>query len=521
MKNTDILLIYPQLGSWDDVVRDIPLSLVYAATHSVKNGFNVKIVDLRLHPGSWQNLIDEILEKGCNLVGISVMTGNPINTSLDISRYIKEKFSIPIVWGGPHPTILPEQTLENSNIDFVIRDWGSKALCELIVHLTGGTSPIEGIEGLGYKKNDRIYLNPPQTCFEILDFNDLPYQLIDITGSNYNRLRSGELIFPIYTSMGCPYKCNFCMSPAVYKKIAGKKWLAFDSRYVLDHMEYLANKYEFHRFQVYDDESFVDLDRMHNLLSGYIAKGYHQKYKLDFRGARINEIDKMDDDYLRLLEKAGVELVFIGMESGSPRVLRLMNKGITVEQIIRVNRKLARYPSIKPHYNFFCGIPGETVDDLILTKNLLLTLVKDHPGCYLGRGGHWKPIPGSVLTEVAVNNYDFKLPSSLEGWATIDSRDAKPLVHPWYTPKSRKMIDLLTVTGIVLDSKAENLTGKLGRISGKFFYYLGLLYRPVLRFRLKYNFTGLFFEPLILRIFTRNIGKLLNKKASGKGYRRK
>ena len=83
------------------------------------------------------------------------------------------------------------------------------------------------------------------------------------------------------------------------------------------------------------------------------------------------------------------------------------------------------------------------------------------------------------------------------------------------------MIDLLTVTGIVLDSKAENLTGKLGRISGKVFYYLGLLYRPVLRFRLKYNFTGLFFEPLILRIFTRNIGKLLNKKASEKGYRRK
>jgi radical SAM superfamily enzyme YgiQ (UPF0313 family) len=449
MNNTDILLVYPQLGSWDDVVRDIPLSLVYAATHAVKHDYDVKIIDLRLQPDNWQNTIDKILEKGCHLVGISVMTGNPISTSLKVSQYVREKFSVPTVWGGPHPTILPEQTLENSHVDFVIRDWGSKALYELITCLSGGSIAKENIAGLGYKENGQIRLNSPQTCFEMLAYSDLPYQLVNITASTYNRLQSGELIFPIYTSMGCPYKCNFCMSPAVYKKIKGKKWLAFDTQYVLGHMEYLASKYEFHRFQVYDDESFVDLDRMYNLLSEYIRRGYHRKYKLDFRGARINELDQMDDDYFELLVKAGVELMFIGMESGSPQVLRLMNKGITVDQIIRVNRKLAEYPSIKPHYNFFCGIPGETFEDLILTKNLLLTLVKDHPGCYLGRGGHWKPIPGTVLTEVAVKEYGFKLPSCLEDWAKIDSRDAKPLVHPWYTSRSRRMIDLLTVAGMV------------------------------------------------------------------------
>jgi hypothetical protein len=73
------------------------------------------------------------------------------------------------------------------------------------------------------------------------------------------------------------------------------------------------------------------------------------------------------------------------------------------------------------------------------------------------------------------------------------------------------------VAGMVLDSKAENLTGKLGRISGKFFYFLGLLYRPVLRLRLKFNFTALFVEPMILRIFTRHFGKLLNRKMTKAG----
>jgi len=512
MHETDVLLIYPQLGSWDDVVRDIPLSLIYAATHSVKKGFNVKIIDLRLMGSSWQQIIDPIFKHGCGLVGISVMTGNPINTSLRISRYIKQKYNTPIVWGGPHPTILPEQTLENQYIDFVIRDWGSKALCQLIECLKENSVGRENILGLGYKDNGKVILNSPQTCFELLDFHDLPYDLVDISGKSYSRLKTGDLVFPIFTSMGCPYKCNFCMSPAVYKKIKGKKWIAYDVEYVLDHIEYLSKRYEFSRIQIYDDVSFVDPDRMYNLLTGYIKRGYNEKYKIDFRGARINELDRMDDDFFRLLVDANVELMFVGMESGSPRVLKLMNKGITIKQTTSVNRKIAKHPSLKPHYNFFCGIPGETVEDLIQTKNLLKQLINENPGCYLGRGGHWKPIPGSVSTEVAVKDYGLELPSSLEEWADIDSRDAREIIHPWYTTKMRKMIDLLTLAGIALDRKAEDLTINLGPITGRILYYLTLLYRPLLRLRLRFNFTSFLVEANLHKLFVRNLGKLLAPK---------
>jgi radical SAM superfamily enzyme YgiQ (UPF0313 family) len=509
MSGTDILLIYPQLGSWDDVVRDIPLSLVYAATHSVKKGFIVKIVDLRLLGKNWHQTIDPILRNGCSLVGISVMTGNPINTSLEISHYIKEKHDIPVVWGGPHPTILPEQTLENPNVDYVIRDWGSKALCQLIEYLRKNSVDRESILGLGYKANEKIILNPTQTCFELLDFHDLPYNLVDISGKTYNRLKTGELIFPIFTSMGCPYKCNFCMSPAVYKKIKGKKWVAYDAEYVLDHIEYLSARYQFTRIQIYDDDSFVDRNRMYDFLTGFIKRGYNNKFKIDFRGVRINELDRMDDDFFCLLVNANVELMCLGMESGSPRSLKLMNKGITVEQTVSLNRKMARYPSLKPHYNFFCGIPGETVEDLILTKKLLKQLVKENPYCYLGRGAHWKPIPGSVLTEVAVKNYGLELPSSLERWADLDSRDAREIVHPWYTNKMRKTIDLLSLAGMLLDRKAEDLTINLGPITGRILYYLILLYRPFLRLRLRFNFTAFLLEAKLHKLFLRNLGKLL------------
>jgi radical SAM superfamily enzyme YgiQ (UPF0313 family) len=457
-------------------------------------------LDLRLQPGNWKESVDKVLQQGCDLVGISVMTGYPIRTSLAISKYVKERYPVSILWGGPHPTILPEQTLENEFIDFVIRDWGSQSLCSLLSHLKNGTASREGILGLGYKEGGDIFLNPPHCRFEILDYRDIPYHLVNINESRYNRLSNGEVIFPIYTALGCPYQCSFCMSPAVYAKIKGKKWIPHSEDYVMGHIEYIHQRYSFQRLQIYDDDSFVDLDRMANLLAEYIRRGYHRELKIDFRGARVNELDRMDDDYLRLLARAQVELLAIGVESGSNRTLERMKKGITVEQILRVNRKLAKFPSLKPHYNFFCGVPGETYEDLLQTKELLLQLLKDHPGAYLGVGADWKPLPGSVMTESAVKEYGLKMPQNLEEWASIDSFDAQKIYHPWYTEKLNNMIKLLQISGALLDQKIHDYRKTIG-LAGYVLLFFRNLYYPILRFRLKNNFTDFLIEFDIKKYF--------------------
>lgn len=511
MKKIDVLLIYPHLGSFDELFRDIPLSLIYAATDSIKKGYTVKILDMRFHPEDWREVIDRYLQKGCALVGISVMTGNPIITALKISNYIKSRYDAPIVWGGPHPTALPEQTLENENIDYVIRDWGSKALCELIQYVKFKSVDKKTILGLGYKVNKNIKLNQNQCNFEMLDFRDLPYHLVDIVGDKYNRMQNGEVVFPVYTAVGCPYKCSFCMSPAVYKKIKGKKWLPYETDYVIEHIDYLLKRYQFQRLQFYDDDSFVDIDRMHDFFTKFIAKGFQKKLRIDFRGARINEIDKMDTGFLKLMEHANVSLLAIGVESGSDRILKIMNKGITVEQTLRVNRKLAAYPSLKPHYNFFCGIPGENLESLIETKKLLIRLLADNPNCYLGVGADWKPFPGSVLTETAVNKYGFKLPRNLSEWSAIDSYDAEKLLHPWYTKKMNDMIKLLQITGLSLDNKINDFRKDMGNIVGNSIYMLSAIYRPILLFRLKYNFTSFLFEYMMSKILLKSLGNLITK----------
>jgi len=301
--SADAILIYPQLGAFDGFVRDVPLSLIYAAADSVKHGFRVDILDLRLVGEDWRQEIDRRMSPACKVVGLSVMTGNPIRTSLSVSRYVKEKYGVPVVWGGPHPTILPEQTLAHPLVDYVVRDWGSRALLGLLCHLAGEDARLMDIPGLGWKEDGQVRLAPAQDCFEKVHHRDLPYHLVRIDGKSYNRLENGEVIFPIFTAMGCPYQCTFCMSPAVYRKVRGKKWLADPVEEVLEHIEFISGRYQAQRIQILDDDSFVDLERMRDLLERYVARGFHKRYKLDFRGARINELDLMDDEYLSLMEE--------------------------------------------------------------------------------------------------------------------------------------------------------------------------------------------------------------------------
>jgi radical SAM superfamily enzyme YgiQ (UPF0313 family) len=513
MARTDILLIYPQLGTFDELLRDIPLSLIYAATDAVKKDFRVKILDLRLFPDRWKEQVDAHLKDGCQLVGLSVMTGNPIKTALAISHHIKKHYAAKIVWGGPHPTILPEQTLQHADIDYVVRDWGSKALCRLAESIYGRNGNIDDILGLCYKQDRQIILNRPQCRFEQLDFKDLPYRLVDISSNNYNRLENGELIFPIFTATGCPYQCSFCMSPAVYQKIKGKKWIPHGTDDILEHISYLQKMYTFQRLQIYDDDSFVDLNRMVEFFSKYIRKGFHRQFKLDFRGARINELDRMDHDFMALMVKANTELLAIGAESGSDEMLERMNKGITVEQIVNVNRKLAKYPTLKPHYNFFCGSPGETLESLAQTKKLVFRLLQDNKHCYLGSFADWKPLPGSAMTDRAVRKYGLRLPDSLEEWAEIDSFDAKKIIHPWYTRKMNNTIKLFQIAGPLLDRKIKDMRKDMHFFIGNGIYFLSLLYRPFLLLRLKLNIPHFLFEYHLKNFFFHQLSRLVSKRS--------
>ncbi|MBF0294466.1 MAG: radical SAM protein [Magnetococcales bacterium] len=503
----DALLLYPRLGSMDSIIMELPLSIIYAAAESAKRGDDLKLLDLRREKGDWRQAIHPILQQGVRLVGISVMTGMPLASAREISRYVKEHFPhVPVVWGGPHPTVLPE-TIREEFIDFLVRGDGSLPLADLIAALRSGQPDFAAIPGLSFKdgQGEAVH-NPRATGFERIHYTDIPYHLLDVGSDDYQRLYKGERqkLFPIFTSVGCPYKCTFCVSPAIYKVINGKKWLPDPEDEVIEHIEFLIANYQVTHLSIIDDTSFVDLPRMGRIFRKIIARGLH--LTLEFRGARINEIDRMDDDFLELMVAAGGRVIMVGVESASDRILKTMQKGITREQILRVNRKLARHPKLIPHYNFLYGSPGEQYEDLVETKDVVLQLLADNGNAYFGIGSDWKPIPGSVMLEVAEREFGYVGPKTLDDWIEIDTFDStRKIRHPWYSDRFDNLVKLMQLSAFVIDDKLI----KESRGNTTWFFRLvrlaARIYKPVAYFRMRHNLHHFMIEYSLYRILARLI----------------
>jgi radical SAM superfamily enzyme YgiQ (UPF0313 family) len=505
----DALLIYPRLGSMDTMVVDLPLSILYAAAESVKRGYNIKCLDVRVVGKDWKKELDKHFKERVLIAGVSVMTGHPLKNSREISLYIRERYpETKILWGGPHVTVLPD-TVNEPFVDFGIRGNGSFSLAQLITCLKNGKRNLETVPGLSYRLDGNVIHNPRLNQHEFISYRDIPYHLIDVCSPRYVRTYNRARAFPIFSATGCPYQCSFCVHPAIYREINGPKWIPLGEDEVLSHIKYVQREFGASHIVFMDDTSFPNLRRMSHFFQAILDQ--HLEITMEFRGARINEIERMDDEFLDLMVSAGGRVLMVGVESGNDRILATFQKGIKKEQILEVNRKLARHPQITPHYNFIYGCPGETYEELLETKNVVLQLLQDNPNAYFGFGGDWKPIPGSQLADIAKRDYPtFRNPQTIDEWIEMDSSDARhKIVHPWYSRRQNNLIKLLQVGSFVLDNKIIRESKGNNSPLFKTLRSLAQIYRPIALSRLKWDFYSFMFEYNLWQFAVRLIPRLV------------
>ncbi|MCK4917234.1 MAG: B12-binding domain-containing radical SAM protein [Candidatus Omnitrophica bacterium] len=496
----DILLIFPRVGYGDLFIKDPPLALLYASSIAVKDGFTVKIVDQRNCYKNWKQIIEDELKAKPMIAGLSVMTGRPIHYAIEISKFIKQLApKTAIVWGGHHPTILPENTLDNPFIDFLIRGAGSIPLAALAETLRNSNDAFDDIPGLSYKKNQKLIHNQDIISYEKVPFQEIPYHLVDM--NSYHRL-GNKNIFVIMTSFGCPHDCSFCYAPLIYRN---RRWAADSPQRTVDHMQMAINRFKVDSFSIIDDNFFVDMKRAKDIFE--MIKEKRWKVSFQLRGVRIDDLDRMNDEMLLLMEDVNVRHIMIGAESASDRILKLMNKKITINQIIRVSRKLVKYPKIVPMYNLLTGIPGEVLSDMKKTVDLMRQLVKENPCCEISMLEHFLPLPGTKLFTIAKEK-GFSEPQTLETWSKFES-ETRADHYPWLTNKQRRYIRIMQVASLFIDNKIKREI-KIKRFEIGMLVLFSYLYRFIARFRVKFHISVLPAEYYMLRCFNRLIEKMTN-----------
>src|SRR3989338_7606256 len=173
----DIVLIQPIANRFDKISIRIPNGLLAIAALPDKSGLSVKIIDLKID-NEWRKTLGESMDTNTLCVGINCSTGRMISSALGVAHHAREiNPELPIVWGGPHPTLMPEQTLKHPLVDIVVINEGDKVFMELIKALANKKN-LSGIEGIGYKDNATIKINSPGPLIKDIDSLPLfPYHL--------------------------------------------------------------------------------------------------------------------------------------------------------------------------------------------------------------------------------------------------------------------------------------------------------------------------------------------------------
>lgn len=286
--------------------------------------------------------------------------------------------AVKVVMGGMHPSFLYAQLLTHYPVDAVCVGEGEETIVELI-NAYSKKGALDGIKGLAFKKDGRVVFNGRRDFIKNID--TIPFPAHDIYADDIRRTRKAHII----TSRGCPYGCQFCSTTEFW----GRSWRGRSAKNVVDEIELLVKEYGIDFISFQDDEFTLQRKRTIDLCKEMLDRGVRIKWSCS---TRVNTIDREQLDWM---VKSGCVLVSLGIESGSPRILKEIGKKITPEQIIKAFDLLGEFGLSRGAY-LMVGNPGESRETVNDTIKLIRRLRLDVPSVAVA-----EIYPGTKLFELA------------------------------------------------------------------------------------------------------------------------
>lgn len=392
-----------------------PLGIAYIAAFLEKNGYEVKILDAVGSGWRSQEIVrkdgrplvrvgltpsqmkEEISTYHPDVVGISCLFSSQAHNAHEVAKLVKSvDKNIATVFGGAHPSVIPEKILQDPNVDFVVIGEGELTMLELVktIEVSGDYSKIKG---LAFKRDGKIVVNPGRPF--IGDIEGLPYPARHLLPmEEYFRAAKGHgaaerksRFTSMITSRGCPRNCIFCSIHTVW----GHKWRPRSPENVVDEIEHLVKEYEVEEIHFEDDNLTLDPKRMEAICDGIFERG------LDISWATPNGVDinTLNKGLLKKMRDSGCYWLCFGLEHGDPYFReKIIGKPISADHAKNVI-KWANELGIWTNGFFIIGLPGETPHTIRKTLNFAKAIDLDFASFFIAT-----PYPGTRLYELAVDS---------------------------------------------------------------------------------------------------------------------
>lgn len=361
-----------------------PLGLAYIAAVAEKEGHDVSVIESEALGCSYEYIYNEIDRLKPDLIGMPTFL-NTIQRCLIIADEARKRFpSAKIVLGGVQATITPDQAISRESVDMVVRGEGENVFRDLLLALQGRMA-LGDVSGLVWRDKGKVIFNKDQAIISNLDTLPFPERrLFPMKLYHSSSQLRGNNTIHMMTSRGCPFRCTYCTSHMTF----GRTFRFHSSQRVIQEMLSLKKEFSADSIQFYDESFTLNRKRVMELCDEML------KQKINLPWACFTRVNLVDRELLKKMSAAGCYQIFYGVESATQRLLNLIKKDITVEQIEKAF-KWTKEAGIETMASFMIGLPTETLEESYKTIDFAIKLDADY-----AQWSKTTPFPGTELFEI-------------------------------------------------------------------------------------------------------------------------
>jgi len=409
------------------------MGALYLCDALEKSGIECRFVRCDTAPEELEKLIRSFRPAA---IAMSVITSFDIPLFVNLSRHVKKVFTgMPVIWGGVHPSLNPEQCAAEDFIDHVITGQGEEALPEMALSIAKGGKPDRIVHGK--RTRDLDAFSPRWEKLDLSKFVFLEQHSVHSQGKidddKKAHIARKHVFYYLLTSRGCVYRCTFCSEPLAGVNNTGDgkpNWHAHSYEWVENEVRRIkelvsSRGLSIDGIGIWDDMFWVDRKRAYRILD--LLKRENLGYLIE---ARADHLIKDDAALLRKLGDTGCMQVFVGAESADQKTLDYLRKGTRVNDYRKII-KLGEKFKVAVRLSLIVGFPGETDESVNRTIDFSEQVTSESRYASISGPKIFTPYPGTVEYERAVKR-GFVVPQNTLQWGRIHRKAENCLeLYPW------------------------------------------------------------------------------------------